>query len=193
MFCPQCGQRQASNEVRFCSSCGFQLNVVTDLLSTGGFLPRTEPASKGPRKLSPRQKGLRQGLMLFLSTFLVVPIVAILSVFVFDAPELFVPIAAITCFIGGLLRMAYAVLLEENQPPPTTNENMYAPTAGVPAFMNAPPARPSSLPPQQSTPANLYQPPRRVNTGELIERPLSVTENTTRLLNKDLPGEEPEK
>lgn len=33
MFCPQCGHQQVSNEVRFCSSCGLLLNLVTDLLA----------------------------------------------------------------------------------------------------------------------------------------------------------------
>jgi hypothetical protein len=32
MFCPQCGQRQVSTEMRFCSRCGLPLDVVTDLL-----------------------------------------------------------------------------------------------------------------------------------------------------------------
>ena len=32
MFCPQCGHRQVSNEMRFCSRCGLPLDTVTDLL-----------------------------------------------------------------------------------------------------------------------------------------------------------------
>ena len=32
MFCPQCGHRQASNDMRFCSSCGLPLGLVTDLV-----------------------------------------------------------------------------------------------------------------------------------------------------------------
>ena len=72
MFCPQCGQRQTSNEARFCSSCGFQLYVVTELLKTGGQLTRRPPA---PGQMSPRSRGLRQGAMLMLSTVVVVPVV----------------------------------------------------------------------------------------------------------------------
>lgn len=188
MFCPQCGQKQVSNEVRFCSSCGFQLNVVTDLLATGGHLPWREK-NTGPRRLSPRQKGIRQGAMLMLSTLLIVPLVAIFSVFVLDAPELFVPIAAITCFVGGLLRIAYALLLEDKEPPPATQESSFTPTSSVPSYMN-PPTRVSALPPQQSAP--IYRPPTRVNTGELVQRPPSVTENTTRLL-KDQPEDTPDR
>ena len=33
MFCPQCGHRQASNDVRFCARCGLSLGLVTDILA----------------------------------------------------------------------------------------------------------------------------------------------------------------
>ena len=32
MFCPRCSQQQISDNIRFCSRCGFQLNVVKGLL-----------------------------------------------------------------------------------------------------------------------------------------------------------------
>ena len=35
MFCPNCGQQQASDETRFCSRCGFQLGVVKAVLAAG--------------------------------------------------------------------------------------------------------------------------------------------------------------
>jgi hypothetical protein len=33
MFCPQCGNQQVSNDMRFCSRCGLSLDLVTGLLS----------------------------------------------------------------------------------------------------------------------------------------------------------------
>ena len=36
MFCPQCGHQQVSNEIRFCSRCGLSLGLATDLLPTSG-------------------------------------------------------------------------------------------------------------------------------------------------------------
>ena len=33
MFCPKCSQEQISDETRFCSRGGFQLNVVKALLA----------------------------------------------------------------------------------------------------------------------------------------------------------------
>lgn len=188
MFCPHCGQRQLSNEVRFCAACGFQLNLVSQLLTTGGT--KIQFGAAGPRKLSPRQKGIRQGAMLMLSTMLVVPLVAIIGVALLDLPEAIAGIAAITCFIGGLLRIIYALLLEDREPAPepqTPQLNPYAPQA-APLFMNQPAGRGSSLPPppqQPGIPVEGYRPPLAADTGEL-RRPPSVTENTTRLL-KDRP------
>ena len=186
MFCPQCGQRQLSHEVRFCAACGFQLNLVSQLLPTGGTKLQFGPA--GPRKLSPRQKGIRQGAMLMLSTMLVVPLVAIIGVALLDLPGEIAGIAAVTCFVGGLLRIIYALLLEDREPAPELSPQLtpYAPQA-APLFMNQPAGRGSSLPPpqQQGIPAAGYRPPLAADTGEL-SRPASVTENTTRLL-KDRP------
>ncbi len=33
MFCPKCGQEQASESVRFCSRCGFKLDIVGEPLT----------------------------------------------------------------------------------------------------------------------------------------------------------------
>jgi predicted nucleic acid-binding Zn ribbon protein len=33
MFCPKCGQEQASESVRFCSRCGFRLNTAEETLA----------------------------------------------------------------------------------------------------------------------------------------------------------------
>jgi hypothetical protein len=33
MFCPKCGHEQASESIRFCSRCGFKLNIVEEPLA----------------------------------------------------------------------------------------------------------------------------------------------------------------
>jgi predicted amidophosphoribosyltransferase len=54
MFCPQCGQQQVTGVVRFCSRCGFPLDGVIQLLSSGGIIPAyrasDEPVQASPRK-----------------------------------------------------------------------------------------------------------------------------------------------
>ncbi|HKQ53198.1 MAG TPA: zinc ribbon domain-containing protein [Pyrinomonadaceae bacterium] len=182
MYCPQCGQEQASSEMRFCSRCGFPLSGVNDLLARGGVTAAaaTSQAGKtGPqvRGLSPRQKGTRAGLMQMLSGFLVVPVIAILSHNIFGWQGLIIPLAALITFIGGLLRIIYARLYEDDTPEMLTEASLPAPV-----HLSAR-ARVSALPPQQSVPASSFA-PRRVNTAELVPPP-SVTENTTRLLDED--------
>ena len=60
MYCPQCSQQQVSENVRFCSRCGFSLQIVTALLTNDGALPEHAVAEVESR-LSRRQKGVRLG------------------------------------------------------------------------------------------------------------------------------------
>lgn len=181
MYCPQCGQQQTSNEMRFCSRCGFPLGGVADLVATGG-IPQTGTAlAERTGELSPRQKGRRAGIMLMCSSLLVVPIVTLLSVFIIGNQQLLIPLAAILTFVGGLLRIIYAHLYEDDTPGARQDAGAsYAPV--TPAQLNTG-ARISALPPAQSIPVSDFA-PRRMNTAELVQPP-SVTENTTRLLDED--------
>jgi hypothetical protein len=189
MFCPQCGQRQAANEVRFCSSCGFPLNVVGELLANNGQLPWRPADTPAARNLSPRQKGVRQGAMLMLSTMLVVPLVVFISVFITGTPEVFIPASAVICLVGGLLRIFYALLLEETAPQeslPATPAQTYVPPAAPPNYLGH---SERALPRAQSQPVPA---PRRahLDTGEIPSTPSSVTDHTTRLLDRQT--EEPQ-
>jgi hypothetical protein len=179
MFCPQCGQQQVSETVRYCSRCGFLLEGVSVVVASGGQLPMRY-VQAASRELSPRSKGVRQGALLMLSTILVVPIVAILSVNLTSIPQIIIPLTALFCFVGGLLRILYALLMEDaNSPVDSPQLAAYAPplapqlesrrpVASAHASLNAPAWRP------------------RPNTAEILTPP-SVTENTTRLLNKEDP------
>ena len=193
MFCPQCGQRQTSNDVRFCSACGFQLNVVTDLLAGGGRLQHWRPpeAPATPAGLSPRQKGIRQGAMLMLSTFLLVPLLAIFGVAMLGFPGEIVALAAVGCPVGGLLRIIYALMLESNERPlPAAPQPAYVPPPSIPNYLGSS-VQGTALPPPQGVPIPAQARPQRYNTGELVEPPrASVTDHTTRLLDKQ-PHEPP--
>jgi hypothetical protein len=178
MFCPQCGQQQAPEVVRFCSRCGFLLDGVLQLLSNGGMLPSFQQP-QGPREMSPRKRGVKQGGILLLTGALLVPILGVLASYSSSGfLEVLCAIAAIICFVGGPLRMLYAGLFEEGAPSwPRPGAYMQS------ATLQSMPVR-SALPPPVAQPSPWM--PRR-NTGELI-RPPSVTEGTTRLLDKDDPA-----
>lgn len=182
MFCPQCGQQQANGVIRFCSRCGFPLDGVIQLLNNGGMVPVYRTPDE-PVPVSPRRKGVKQGGVLLLSGAVLVPILGLFASFVPGAfPELLVALAAIICFIGGPLRMLYAGIFEEGAPKPI---RVYGPPAVHMAPQHFAPHAPSpALPPARPQPS--WRP--RPNTAELATPP-SVTENTTRLLEKEDRGD----
>jgi len=79
MYCPQCGQQQISDATRLLLEVWFSSRWCDGSAGIGGAIP-TRYLQPGSQKTSRRSKGIRQGAMLMLSTILVVPIVAILSV-----------------------------------------------------------------------------------------------------------------
>jgi hypothetical protein len=178
MFCPQCGQQQASGAVRFCSRCGFPLDGVIQLLSSGGMLPSYRSPDE-PQPISPRRKGVRQGGILLLSGAILLPVLGVLYSFS-EAPflEILMALAAIICFIGGPLRMLYAAVFEEGAPNPFSRP--YIPVQTRPPQFT-PHLPQSALPPPPAQQSGWR--PRPI-TAELATPP-SVTENTTRLLDKE--------
>lgn len=178
MYCPQCGQQQASGVVRFCSRCGFPLDGVIQLLSTGGMVPVYHQSDE-PQTPSARRKGVKQGAILLLSGAVIVPILGVLASFSNAAfPQILAALAAIICFIGGPFRMLYAALFEEGAP---RRFQPYGPPPPIPVPQQfGPPRQHTALPPQPVRPPAWRKP----NTAELANPP-SVTENTTRLLDKE--------
>jgi hypothetical protein len=145
---------------------------------TGGVSPAWTAVPSGER--SPRKKGLIKGLFIFLLTFLIVPLTAIISAAAGMRPWL-VAISAVLLLVGGLLRMAYALMFESVNP-----ENFSDP-ARVPAHLLRAPVGPASLPAGSTIPASTYVGPPAAghwrDTSDL--EPRSVTEGTTKLLEKE--------
>jgi hypothetical protein len=178
MFCVRCGQQQATDALRFCSRCGFPLEGAMMLLANGGMLPHYLPV-EGEQKVSPRKRGVKQGALIFLLGVVLVPAFGVLygwtdvNLFGF-----FAALAAVLCFIGGPLRMLFAALFEEG---PQTRQFMAPSSYAPPAIPLPPAARASALPPASANPASQWRP--RPQTAEILQPP-SVTDHTTRLLDK---------
>jgi hypothetical protein len=154
------------------------------LLAHGGMLPLYQPLA-GEQKISPRKKGVKHGAMLFLLGVLLVPILATFASFVpgrlGNMFEFFAVVSALFCFIGGPLRMLFAALFEEGAPA----RQFIAPSSyAPPSLPPQPAARVSALPPASVNPASQWRP--RPQTAEIMT-PSSVTDHTTRLLDKSEP------
>lgn len=187
MFCPNCGQQQASNQMKFCSRCGFPLGLVSEVLANGGFLPQLAELNYKKNRLN-RRNVFTFGLVWFLIFVLIlIPITAV--IFGDDrAGEVVIPFVAIIGTMGGLLMMLFSLFFSskaKNNTEFTAQKQNFIPQHQVnSAAVN------NALPPQSAnfTPTNAaYSPPsggwREAKTGELV--PPSITEGTTRLLEKE--------
>ncbi len=184
MHCPKCGQQQVSDEMRFCSRCGFSLGIVTELLVTGGTLPNRETESFAA-KFSGRKRGKRLGLLLMFTAMLLAMIGGIIQDSLppdpLNAPGLagklvlFLP--AIIIGVAGFVRFLYALLLETNIQS-QTSPGLTA--SAVKRGLNT--ADYVALPASHSVPAASLG-VKRGDTTEMVNAP-SVTENTTKLLDQ---------
>lgn len=181
MFCPRCGQEQLNDETRFCSRCGFLMIGVTELIANEGLIPEKYVTIKGGKN-SPRKRGIKQGATLFLSGVLIVPLLAVIFVGILNTEGLIVPVAALLTFLGGILRMIYALLFESNNSNENTLEENVIATSQK--FLNRQ-KNSKALPPEQSIPVANYVPPAAGNWRDTNDlEPSSVTENTTKLLDQ---------
>ena len=178
MFCPRCGQ-QAAEEVRFCSRCGLPLDAALEVVEAGGR-PDWELAKTGATGgLTPRQRGVRKGLMIVAGGILLFVVIAILTAIKED----FFPFLILAGLIltVGVMRILYGLLLEEHK----ANRK---PAAHLPAARAAElgqgSARGTELPHARTIPAALYTKPG-ADTSDMAASPLSVTEGTTRLLDEE--------
>lgn len=180
MFCPNCGNERMSEATIYCNRCGFLLTGTAELIANGGVSP-TSIAPTNAKAISPRKKGLKQGLFIFLLTFLVVPVIGIFTEAI-GAQPFAVGIAAVSLFMGGLLRMVYALMFESGDPGGATLEQKGAALVQqIIAKQNA-----GALPESRMTPAADFLAPQRGDWRDTTElEPSSVTESTTRLLSRE--------
>lgn len=178
MFCPRCGQQQVSENIKFCSRCGFSMELISDILAHGGVLPQLLDLGKN-KKLLTRKNGLKAALIWAIAMWvLFTPFFGVIG-----ADEL-AGMAAILGFAGGVLLTLISFLFLDNKPAISqTGVSMRSDYAqnnlgGVSSG--------SALPPHQSVPASAYAPPAgKWQTTNDLTAPPSVTESTTKLLQKD--------
>lgn len=175
MYCPRCSQEQTSSEVKFCSRCGFLLTGVSEVTANDGLIPQVYASGKGKKSLT-QYLNLRVFLivlqifslfLIFLAAISDAPEEIIMMLFGFTAAVFFTLLASL--FLGN--NPKFKVDKSEKFSPSELNESRTN----------------FALPPQTSQPVSSYAPPagawKTFTTNDLA--PHSVTDKTTKLLNKD--------
>jgi len=158
MFCPKCGKRQLSDDIRFCAQCGLALEPARKSLTSGNAIEPTKV--KG---LSPRAKGIIQGIAIIPGG---IGAMAVIDIF-YEAlgAGMMAPLYSMLTMVAllAIARILYAVFLE---PGP------------------APKAAPTSVSQNELAPAGTSSATGAALsavTGEIVH-PRSITEHTTRQL-----------
>jgi hypothetical protein len=179
MHCPSCGQEQVSANTKFCSRCGFQLDLVGELLANGGFLPQLAQLAGNKSFFNKKNGVMFAVLWFFFFVFFLTPIGGII-----DSEEM-AAISAVTGIFGSILILIFSLaFLPSSKAAAATR---FVSPDSIPRGLYGKPQQ-QQLPPEQFQPANVYTAPqgnwRAPDTGELAT-PGTVTENTTKLLSKE--------
>ena len=179
MHCPSCGQRQISNETKFCSRCGLPLGVVSEVLSYGGYLPQLAELNKKKKPIISRKNVLGFSLIWTLFFLLIMtPFWGIVGV------EELAGMSAIIGIFGGLIMMISALIFMQKERVIYPMQPGSIPPPGQYGLQGQ--TGYSALPTQQSVPASVYAAPQAGNWRDTNDlQPTSVTEGTTKLLEKD--------
>ena len=163
MYCPKCSQKQISEEMRFCSRCGFQMEGVIQLLANDGIICVEKQTEQSIVRRAASTVGTK---IIYASVF--VFIITFLFAIADNAPAIL--IIPFLMFLVGLAQMIYALIFNQK-----TSANVEP--ESVKNFNPAETRR--NLPPIQSVPVSDYQ--TSPHEGRKMVKPPSVTESTTKL------------
>ncbi len=178
MYCPNCSQQQVSEETKFCSRCGLPLGLIMEILANGGFLPELAELGK-KRRIFSRRNGLLLALFWFMFFVLILTPLAGIT----NAPEEIVAVMALLGTMGSLFLIVISFVLLKKDPKKFDMPVQNMETSG--GVKNLYQKNQTALPPQQSIPVSTYVPPQQGNWRDTNDLIPSVTEGTTKLLEKE--------
>ena len=175
MFCPKCSRQQISDNIRFCSGCGFQLSAVKALLADDASFSEASAPDRSRRK---KDMTIGAVLMVFF---------ALHSAWTTEDLSLEREYTSliVKCFIlCALINIIPKIFdfFRRN----ATRESFSSPKilSSLTAGFKGNDRNAAALPAAYSRPASDYF-TGGINTAELIPPPASVTEKTTNLLRSD--------
>lgn len=153
------------------------LGIVAEVLAHGGFLPQLAELYKKKKSILTRKNGMGFALIWLIFFLLIVtPFFGIV-----DADEM-AGVSAIFAIFGGLIIFVSSLIFLKKDFPQIDQTAL-----GFRASPSLPNQQPhATLPANQSIPASAYPIPQAGNWRDTKDlEPASVTERTTRLLEKD--------
>jgi hypothetical protein len=180
MYCPRCGQQQISDETKFCSRCGFQMGLVSQLLAHGGFLPQLAELYQGKSSWFTRKNGVIFSFLWFIVFVMMLPVILAIA-----GEDDGAGVLAVFGVFTSLIMLIVSLAFLKKTPKVNLLQAFEAPPQPAGLYGNQ---TQGALPPQQTQPVTDYVAPQGAwktpDTGEFA-RPGSVTEGTTKLLQKD--------
>lgn len=173
MYCPKCSQQQVSDDMRFCSRCGFSLTAVRELIDSGAALVPGVVAQAD--QLARREKGIRIGASMMLLSLVLTIFGGLLAAIDDDLAVLL--LFPVLCFVIGFILVLYGVFLKGKR-----RAALKQPQPMMPAELSAPPRNPELSAPRVA-PLESFS-AHRAQTAEMVQPP-SVSESTTRLLDDE--------
>jgi len=182
MYCPRCGQQQVSNETKFCSRCGFQMGLVSELIANNGFLPQLQALYNQKSSFFTRKNGVIFTVLWFIFWVMMMP-----AFFGIANEDDAAGATAVFGFFSSVMLLVLSLGVLKKAPKTYQLPPMDIPQMPQQYGLHGNPAQ-QALPPQQTQPARAYTAPqgswRAPDTGEFAV-PGSVTDPTTKLLKKD--------
>ena len=106
MYCPRCSQEQVSDDLRFCPRCGLPLDLVSEVVESGGTPERLVEMTEETGGFS-RRNGLIASLVWFLLFIVFIVPLSLLA----DAHEDLVAVFGMLGFFGAVITAMFSVFL----------------------------------------------------------------------------------
>jgi hypothetical protein len=183
MFCPRCSQGQVSDDIRFCKSCGFPLIDVAEALKNDGLVDRNViPITQDLKK------SVTKALVIMSLSAIFFLLTLILGT---PEPSYFVQfnmLVGILCYLFGVVWIAHSFWRKSKEIHHYIDKGRYL-VLGTPQSLEEHHRKSATQLNEpdltQLVDANMLS-GNNPKTSNLAERPASVTEGTTKLLEKDI-------
>ena len=175
MYCPQCSQPQLSEEMRFCSRCGFALGGVKELVAAGGGTISPTPKK---RKKRSAMEGVKLGTWIIIASIAFLLPVLVLTAIDDDFAALL--LVSVASFLVGFFRLLYAVFVQERRERKELEEQA---SFGLMSAQAAAGNVRKELGQPKGLPIDSFT--RPIKTTAEVVQPGSVTENTTRFFDNE--------